>query len=252
MVATHERNEHSHGRIRDCENGPSRLSVPDTAHLVSVYSEIAYLTRYLDDEALTLQLKSLVEESAKPFNARETCFAAAGTVFGQDRATRRGWGLQCHLACGVETGVVVAVEAGGPTAHGVRLLPALLRTIKSNFPLAEELCASRPYLSKAGFEVAAELGLKLYIPFRMNSKFSHLEGRQHRAWDEALDLYRHRYEEFLRRYRRHSVVEGVLNAIRDKAGVWSCAGTDTAQLNALLVKVAAHNLNVVAGATRGQ
>ena len=226
-----------------------RATCPRGARFVSAYGEMAYLTRYLDDPGLTGQLRSLIEGSAEPLAQAETCFAVDGPVIGLGSETPRGWGVQCHLACGVNTGIVVAVEAGGVDAAGTRFLPALVRTVKSNFPGAEELCAGRSYLSKAGFEAAATLGITLYIPFKMNSTFS--RSGQCPAWDEALDLYRHRHEEFLRHYRRHSVIEGVLNAIQDKAGVWACTGSGTAQLNAFLVKLAAHNVCVAAELTRG-
>ena len=253
MVATNKQSQHLYLGIQEREGercGDSPLA-PDAARFVSAYGETAYLTPYLDDPGLTGQLQSLIEESASPLAQAETCFAVDGLVLGLGSEAPRGWGVQCHLACGVNTGIVVAVEVGGVEAVGSRRLPALLRTVMESFPEAGEVYADRAYLAKAGFEAAAELGIDLYIPFKANSKSSDSGRRQCQAWDEALDLYRHDHEEFQSHYRQHSVVEEVLDTIEAGAGVWACAGTDTAQINAFLISVAAHNVRLVAEWERG-
>ena len=219
-----------------CENGRSLLSV--VARCIETHD-------CLDDPALTPQLKSLVEESAKLLQVAETHFAVDGIVFGWDGKALRAQGVQCHMACGVKTGIVAAVEAGGPEARGSLFLPHLIQTAKRHFPEAREMTAGQAYLSKANFEAAAEMGFDLYIPFKANSTPSC--ERRDRAWDEALHFYRHEHEEFQRRYRPHYAVEDVMDAVETRTGdcASSCACAGTAQLNAALIRAVVHNLHIV-------
>ena len=226
----------------DCENGRSLLSV--VARCIETHD-------CLDDPALTSPLKSLVEESAKLLQVAETHFAVDGIVFGWDGKALRAQGVQCHLACGVKTGIVAAAEVGGPEARGSLFLPQLIQTAKRNFPGARDMTAGQAYLSKANFEAAAELGLDLYIPFKANSTPSREQGG--RAWDEALHFYRHDHEEFQRRYRPHYAVDDVMGAVEARTGdcVSSCACAGTAQVNATLIRAVAHNLRIVVELKRG-
>ena len=260
MVATYEQHRHSYPVVQERErehletvlgytevlpggeNRPPSLPIPDAARFVSVYGEMFRITRQLDDPDLTRQLKALIEESARSLASVETCFAVDGTAFGYDDTALPPWGAQYHLACGSVTGIVAAVETGDD--GGSRLLPELLRTVRTHFPEAVEVCAGRAYLSKAGFEAAEELGLTLLIPFRADSDPG--DPGQCPAWDRALDFYRRRHQEFLRRYRRYSVAGDVLDTIEAESGVWTCVGTDRERLNTALIKMAAHNIRVVA------
>ena len=99
MVVTYEQNRRTYPDAQERKgeryedllrgHGPP---VPDEAGFVSVYNETFHVTRYLNDPDLTQQLKTLVEESAKPLAQGETCFAVDGTVFGQGGSTPRGVG----------------------------------------------------------------------------------------------------------------------------------------------------------------
>ena len=138
MVAINKQSQHLYLGIQEREGercGDPPLA-PNAARFVSAYSETAYLTRYLDDPGLTGQLQSLIEESASPLAQAETCFAVDGLVLGLGSEAPQGWGVQCHLACGVNTGIVSAVEVGGVEAAGSRRLPELLRTVMESFPEA--------------------------------------------------------------------------------------------------------------------
>lgn len=232
----------------DSENGQPLLSAQDVARYIQTRDRKSRVARHLGDEALTPLLKRMVEESARPLVAMESHFAVDGACVGWDRAARRPWGMQYHLACGANTGVVGAVETAGPAANGCSLLPKLLQTVSENFPSATEVSADREYLSRGNFEVAAALGVDLYIPFKKNS----LPNRcryQSPAWDEALRLYRDDHEEFLRRYRPHVVVESVLATIKAEVLVCTGAGSDTAQLNKVLIEAVARNVRIVAELT---
>ncbi|MYC36602.1 MAG: transposase [Chloroflexi bacterium] len=229
----------------DCESGLPELSASDVAHCVNVHNQASRIAHYLDNPALTPLLKALVEESARPLAAMETYFAVDGTVFGWNGAALRPWGVQCHLACGVKTGVIVAVEVGGASDNSSRFLPGLLRTVKNSYPGAEAMSAGKAYLSRENFEVAGKLDMALYIPFKKNSVSSRPGWQESPAWNEALYLYRHDHEEFMRRYRPHSVVEDVMDTIEAGAGVCSHTGTGTTQLNRTLIEAAARNVRIV-------
>ena len=263
MAATYEQNQYLYDDAHEHDGGSfeallryicDRVAPPGCEgerSLLSVVARCIETHDCLGDSALTSQFKSLVEESAKLLQVAETHFAVDGIVFGWDGKALRAQGVQCHMACGVNTGIVAAAEVGGPEARGSLFLPYLIQTAKRNFPEAREMTASQAYLSKANFEAAADVGLELYIPFKANSTPS--RERRDRAWDEALHLYRHDHDEFLRRYRPHYVVEDVMDAVETRTGACArdCACAGTAQLNAVLIRAVAHNLRIVVELKRG-
>ena len=229
----------------DCEEGQSLL--PVVARCVNVYRGMscASVAGHLDDPALVPLLKSLVEESAKSVAAFETHFALDDVLFGHMAYDPRYPGpVRCQLVCGVRTGIVVTAEVSGFNVRRDRFLPGLLRTTTENFPGAWELTAGKVYLSMANFAAAAELGVELYIPFKVNSA----SGRpgQSQAWDEALRLYRQDCGEFARHYRNHSVIEDVMDTIDERTGVCIHGKTEAAQFNEALLKLFIHNLYIAA------
>ena len=257
MTATCERNQHQYGN----QELP-HLSPQDVARLINVYGEASRITRcLLDDPDLTPVLKSLVEESALPLAATETRFAADGVVFGAaayDEESGLRWryaapgagadAVRAHIVCGTSTGIVAAAEVDGTGSGSGSVLPGLLRKAKSGFPGVEEATAGRAYLNKAGFEAAAELGIRLYIPFKPNSKLSGQERLRSQAWEEAFHFYQNHYGEFQERYRSHAAVDGVMDAIEDRTGTCVHAKTETGRVNEVLVKLVIHNFCVVAEA----
>ena len=224
---------------------------PHLGHLIEVYNEASRIAHHLDDPDLTPVLKGQVEDSALPLAATETHFAADSLVLGdtaRDCQTGGQRSVRAYFVCGVRTGVVTAVEFGGPDTRSGLLLPELLQTTMEHFPKVEKVTASRAYLSKFNLETASELGLRLYIPFKPNSKLYGRERLRSRAWEQAFYFYQNDYAEFMEHYRSHSVVEDVVDAIEDRTGTFLHAKTEAGRVNEVLLKILAHNAHVVAEA----
>jgi hypothetical protein len=135
--------------------------------------------RAMDDPALTPILKRLIVESSKPLAAIETCFASDSTGFSTCRFTKwfdikygktmeeREW-VKVHVATGVKTNVVTAVEILDKNAGDAPQLPALVRTTREHFGI-KEWSADAAYASLDNFNVLGETGAVPYIDFKDNT-----------------------------------------------------------------------------------
>jgi transposase len=209
--------------------------------------------RYLEDPELTLLLKSLIEESAKPLRAVETDFAVDSTGFSTSTYARwfdHKWGKQrsrqtwvkTHIMCGVKTHVVTAIEATPFESADVKQLPALLERTAQTFPI-NEVSADKAYSDHRNIHAIDEAGGTAFIPFRSNStgqasskhKFDSL-------WNRMWHFYNFNRESFLEHYHKRSNVESAFSMIKAKFGGAVRAKTPVAQVNEVLCKVLAHNL----------
>ena len=135
--------------------------------------------RAFEDPELTPILKSLIVEASKPLAAVETAFAVDSSGFSTSRFVRwfdikygktmeeREW-VKVHIACGVKTNVVTAVEILGKNANDAPLLPPLLNKTRENFDI-KEVSADAIYASQVNFNAVAEVGATPYITFKDNT-----------------------------------------------------------------------------------
>src|SRR5205807_17652 len=133
----------------------------------------------MEDETLTPILKALIIEASKPLAKVETDFAVDSTGFSTCRFVRwfdmkygktmeeREW-VKVHIACGVKTNVVTAVEILGKNANDAPQLPALLNTTRESFTV-KEVSADAIYASQDNFNAIATVGAVPYIAFKGNA-----------------------------------------------------------------------------------
>src|SRR5579872_5191427 len=147
----------------------------------------------MQDAQFTAILTSMVERTAIPLAAFESCFAMDSTGFSTLRYRRwfdqkygkgreeREW-VKIHIACGINTNIVAAVQIGEPNTNDKKMFPRLLRTLKRNFKISEVL-GDKGYCSRKNFELVGSLGATPYIDFVANST-----GRGKGIWDKMFHL----------------------------------------------------------------
>ena len=173
------------------------------------------ISRYLGKSELTPVLKWLIIQSALPLTSQEHDFAIDSSGIGSttyDRWYDAKWGkiirqaqwVKMHLLVGVKTHIVVAADVSEGDANDSPYLQRLVDDIKDDYDI-RELSADKAYLSKGNYNYAAANGIDLYIPFKINSRRQHPKRRRSRAWEQAIDYFNYRRDDFLEHYHKRSI-----------------------------------------------
>ena len=204
-------------------------------------------SKYLEDPALTPILKALIEESASPLKAVETCFAADSSGFSTSRFERwydakygkirseRQW-VKVHLMTGVKTNIVISVEITDSGANDSPYLPTLAKKTAQRFTM-DEVSADKGYISNKNLAAIIALNAVPYIPFKVNTTGEGPELRR-----KMYHYYMFKRDEFLDHYHKRSNVETTFSMIKGKFGDALRSKGTTAQHNEVLCKVLCHNL----------
>lgn len=222
-----------------------------TAHkdgYISTAPHFNSIRNFLGASESTAILRNLITESSLPLTALEDgVFAVDASGFSNSRFSRwcddqheRGgqrqeW-VKVHVACGVRTKVVPAVEIREKDANDTRFLPGLVDATAENFELSEVL-ADKGYVSARNLKAIAKYGATPYIPF----KNSHT-GRTPGLWRKLYHFYHMHREEFLEHYHKRSIVESTFSMIKRKFGDYVRGRTDVAMANEVLCKIICHNI----------
>jgi transposase len=202
---------------------------------------------FLCEEYMTPILRGLVERSALPLRAVETDFAVDSTGFGTCKFVRwfdekygvhrtgHDW-VKVHIATGVRTNVVTAVEIKGRDAHDCPVLPELVTTTAKNFKIGE-VSGDKGYLSVENVETIAALGGVPFISPKTNTT-----GNAGGLFERMFHYYQYRREEFLKHYHKRSNVESTFSAVKRKFGDALRSRNPVAMVNEALAKFICHNL----------
>jgi transposase len=203
--------------------------------------------RACEDEAITPILKSLIVESSKPLASVETAFAVDSSGFSTSRFVRwfdmkygktmeeREW-VKVHVACGIKTNVITAVEIAGKNANDAPLLPPLLKTTAETFSIAE-VSADAGYSSGDNMQAIVDVGAKPYIAFKDNAT-----GGVGGIFAKMFHYYSFNKDEYLEHYHKRSNVESTFSMMKGKFGDSLRSKTDTAMVNESLCKILCHNV----------
>lgn len=197
-------------------------------------------------------LYKLVEVSALPLRGIESEFAVDSTGFrttsfgdyNQEThgPSRRNIWLKAHAIVGTRTHVVARVKITDGNGADSPQFPDLLQgAIKAGFEV-KEVSADKGYLARENFNVADELGVSPFIPFKKNST---AKARGSAIYNRLFHYFQLHREEFDQHYHRRSNVESVFGAVKKKFGETLKSRTRTAQENELLAKILAYNLTVI-------
>ncbi len=201
----------------------------------------------LEDPALTPILKGLIVESSKPLAAVETDFAVDSSGFSTCRFVRwfdmkygktmeeREW-VKVHIACGVKTNVVTAVEIADKNAHDAPMLPPLVKQTGKAFAI-REVSADAAYMSTENLQTVIDAGGTPYMAFKENAT-----GGIGGVFAKAFHYYNAFRDDFLQHYHKRSNVESTFSMMKAKFGDAIRSKSDTAMVNEALCKILCHNL----------
>jgi transposase len=203
--------------------------------------------QFLESELLTPVLKKLVSITSMPLRAVETEFAVDSSGFSTSRFCRwfdekygvqrsgRDW-VKCHLACGVKTHVITAVEILDRNSADAPQFGPLVRRTAKNFKI-NEVSADKAYLSAQNIETVFDQGGTPFIAFKENST-----GESGGLFAKMFHFYSMNRDEYMARYHKRSNVESVFSMLKAKFGDAVRCKTDTAIRNEVYCKIIAHNL----------
>lgn len=214
--------------------------IEKTPHFNSVFNA-------LENPELTPILTKFILAAAAPLKELESDFAIDSTGFTSSRFDRwfdhkygkmrqeHDW-VKAHIACGVRTNVVTAVEIEDKNANDSMFLPVLLDTTAKTFTV-RELSADKAYINVSNIEVCEQLNVTPYIPFRKG-----MTGKAGGAFARAFHVFSLHREEFCEHYHKRSNVESTFMMIKTKFGDHVRSKTDVAMKNEVLAKILCHNI----------
>ena len=210
------------------------------------------VARYMENPELTPIIKDLITITSLALASVENDFTIDSSGFGTSRFVKwfdhkygkdkdvRTW-IKAHLACGVKTNIVTAIELTMTNEHDSKFLPELVTQTAQNFTV-KEVSGDKAYSSRANLELINELGAVPYIPFKKGTT-----GRAKNAptWKKMYHYFEFKNEEFLEHYHKRSNAETTFHMIKSKFGDAVRSKTEVAQVNEVLLKVLCHNICVV-------
>jgi transposase len=226
-----------------------------TAQEQGLIDKVPYYTtvaRYMENPELTPIIKDLITVTSLALASVENDFTIDSSGFGTSRFVKwfdhkygkdkdvRTW-IKAHLACGVKTNIVTAVELTMTNEHDSKFLPELVMQTAQNFTV-KEVSGDKAYSSRANLELINELGAVPYIPFKKGTT-----GRAKNAptWKKMYHYFEYKNAEFLEHYHKRSNAETTFHMIKSKFGDAVRSKTEVAQVNEVLLKVLCHNICVV-------
>ena len=208
------------------------------------------VNRYLADPALTPIIKGMVEASAAPLSAVESHIAVDASGFSTSRFDRwysAKWGrekshrrfMKAHIAVGVQSNIVTAIEVTPGKVSDSVMMPALLDTTAQRFNIPE-VSADKGYTSEKNVRHITDHGADAFIPFRVNAS-----GRGSALWQQLYAHFVLNQTAFMRRYHLRSNAETVFMMVKTKFGDAVRSKSETGQINEVLLKFLCHNLVVL-------
>jgi transposase len=192
-------------------------------------------------------LKSMVERSALPLAAVETKFAVdssgfAGTRHAQwvdekyGKVKKQAVWVKAHVAVGVKTNVITAVEILEQSSPDCPQFPTLMETTGEGFRV-EEASADKAYVSIKNFETVDKLGGNFFPAFKKSNT-----GGAGGLFGKAFHWFSFNQEDYLKRYHLRSNVESTFSAVKRKFGDGVRAKNDMAMKCEVLAKFICHNI----------
>lgn len=203
-----------------------------------------------DKPEVTPLLKGMIETSALPLRAVESCFAADSTGFATSMYTSwfdHKWGtmkkkanwVKAHFATGVKTNIVTTVEILDQSAADSPQLPTLVNGTAKNFQIGE-FSADKAYASGENFEAVEKHGGRFFPMFKENTT-----GKVGGSFEKAFHYFSLNREEYLKHYHLRSNVESTVSMVKRKFGDSVKSKNELAQKNEVYAKFVAHNLCVL-------
>lgn len=205
----------------------------------------------LNEEEIKPILHELVHLSAQPLSSIETDFAvdssgfrcsSFGAYFEEKHHVKRSrnW-LKVHISTGVSTNIVADVVITDEYGADSPQFEKLINNTAKHFNI-EEVSADMAYLSRKNLEIVDDVGGRVYIPFKKNSRGL---SRGCALWSKAFYYFQLHKDEFMDHYHKRSNVESTFAAIKKKFGESVKSKNRLAQENEILCKIIAYNITVL-------
>jgi len=208
------------------------------------------LLNYFSDTGMSIIIPYLISVSALPLKNCEEKFAIDSTGFstkmfdakwlnvrtGKD-SEKRGY-KKCHIICGTKTNIITSAIITEGKANDSPLFNPLLTNTAQLFNV-KEISADKGYSSKANLELAKELQIMPYIPFKSNTSG---KAKGSPIWAEMFKYFTENYIDFAEHYHKRSNVESTFSMIKKKFGDFVRCRTDESQNNEILCKLLVHNI----------
>jgi transposase len=228
----------------------------EAKELVAKSPSFGSIFHYLEKPELTVILKNLIEQSARPLRTVETDFAVDSSGFAATTYARwfdHKWGkerirqtwVKTHMMCGVKTHIVTSAEATAYESADNLQFPMLVEKTAKTFTI-NEVSADKAYSGRKNLRAVQAVGGMAYIPFmshatgQANTKHK-FDGLWHRMWH----YYNYNRETFMQHYHKRSNAETVYSMIKIKFGGAVRSKTPIAQVNEVLCKILCHNICVL-------
>ncbi len=201
----------------------------------------------LEDEAMTPILTKLIIAASLPLKEIETDFAMDSSGFTSSKFVRwfdhkygkirqeHTW-VKAHIATGVKTNVITAVEIHERNANDCPILPSLLQKTNENFD-DREVSADKQYASVENINAINAIGADAYVAFRAG-----ITGAAGGIFAKAFAFFTLYREEFLQSYHKRSNVESTFSMVKAKFGGSVRSKTEVAMKNEVLAKILCHNI----------
>lgn len=210
------------------------------------------ISKVLCREESTSILLDMVARSAFPFRAIESKCAVDSSGFRTTRfhyyrnekysPDRKNQWLKAHALVGIRTHAVLAIEVTAGNVGDSPQFPLLLeRAARAGFDL-KEATADKAYNARANFEIAKELGIQAYIPFKSNQTG---QSRGSKAYHDAFLFFAYHRDKFDEHYRQRGQVEVTFGAWKQVVGETIASRKFTAQVNELLCRTIAYNITML-------
>jgi transposase len=229
--------------MTDLREAQAKSFIAKTPHFNSI-------SNCLENSEVTPILRNLITQSTLPLRAVETDFAVDSSGFITSRFARwfdakygkqqvkHDW-VKVHIACGVRTNIVTAVEIGERYTSDRAFFVPMIEATAKNFRIAE-VSADKGYDGKTNTEAVMNMGAMPFIAFKSNAT-----GSAGGAYQRMFHYFMYNREEFLKHYHKRSNVESTFSMMKRKFGESVRSKTDTAMVNEVLCKILCHNLVVL-------
>jgi len=201
----------------------------------------------LESESVTPILLALIEKTSLPLKSVETDFAVDSSGFTSSRFHRwfdhkygserqqHDW-VKVHIACGVKTNIITAVEIADKESNDCPLFAPLVKATGKNFEISQ-ISGDKAYSSYDNLDLVDSLGAVPFLIFKKNATGAHGG-----LWAKMFHYFQFRRDEFLAHYHKRSNVESTFSMIKAKFRDHVRSKTDTAMKNEVLCKLLCHNI----------
>lgn len=207
---------------------------------------------FYDEAGLYKLLQKLVTLTAKPLSDIEKEIAIDASGYGTsqyerwekvkfNRPNEQKKFLKVHIASGVRTNTITAVEVTEGTDHDSPEFEKLLDNTAEHFEI-QAVSADKAYSSKANLGAVEKHGAVPFIDFKKNTTG---KSGGSRIWKEMYDYFQSHRDEFKQHYHKRSNVESSFSMLKRKFGVKLRNKKSVSQRNEILVKCLAHNILVL-------